>query len=154
MTHRAEQVLQAAKSAIEAQSDVGAAVFDHRTLSLSADDQELPAICVNEGPDSPFSDTGYSNFAFVDSSYRLDILLYAQGSTQKEVATELMRLRSVVHRAMLADPRDFGLPLIVMGVAYGGADQPTYSQEGSPLAGSLQCFFSVSYRMNLTDPDT
>lgn len=152
-SHRAEQVLQAAKSAIESQSDVGAAVFDHRTLSLSADDQELPAICVNEGPDQPSSDTGYDNIAFVDSNFRLDISLYAQGSTQKEVATELVRLRSVVHRALMAAPRELGLTDIVMGIAYGGADKPSYTTEGSPLAGQMDCSFTVLYRMNLTDPD-
>lgn len=151
--HRAEQIIQAAVSIIEAQADVAAAVFAHRTLTQSAVDQELPAICVNDGTDYPTSDTGYSNLAYVDSNLRLDLSLYAQGSSQQEVATALYRLRSVVHRALLADPRDLALPLIVMGVAYGGADKPVYTTEGDPLAGRLDCFFTVAYRMNLTDPD-
>ncbi len=150
--HRAEQIIQAATTAIAGQSDVAAAVFAHRTLSLSAADQELPAICVNDGPDQPTAENGYSNLAFVDSSLRLDISIYAQGDTQQDVATELYRLRSVVHRALLADPRTLGLSF-VMGIAYGGADKPDYPPDGAPLAGSMDVSYSVMYRMDLTSPE-
>lgn len=152
-THRAEQILQAAKDAIEAQPDVGAGVFAHRTLTVAALDQELPAVCVNMGPDSATDETGYSNLNFVDSSLRVDVSLYAQGVTQQEVATELLRLRSVTHRALLASPRDLGLTDFVMGISYGGAEKPAFTDAGSPLAGRMDCTFSILYRMNLADPD-
>lgn len=150
--HRAEQIIQAATSAIAAEADVAAAVFAHRTLSVGADDQELPAICVNDGPDQPLAESGYSNLAYVDSNLALDIYIYAQGETQQDVADELYRLRSVVHRALLADPRTLGLSF-VMGIAYGGADKPDYATDGAPLAGVMSVSYSVMYRMDLTDPE-
>jgi hypothetical protein len=149
--HRVEQVLQATAAAIEAQPGLGAAVHQHRTLSMNAEDQELPGICVNQGPDEPIGETGYSNLAFVDSQSNLKITLYAQGSTQLDVAAELLRQRVLVHKAILASPFTLGLSF-VMGIAYGGAGEPEYSTEGSPLAGRMECSFAVLYRMNTTDP--
>lgn len=151
--HRAEQILQAAATAIEAMTDIGAAVFKHRTLSLSAEDQELPAVCVNTGADNPIAEGGYTNLAFIDSRLELKISIYAQGSTQEDVDAELVRLRVVTHKALLASPRDLGLPDIVQTIGYGGAEEPEYSTEGAPLAGRLNAMFTVDYRMSLTDPE-
>ncbi len=150
--HRVEQVLQAAATAVEVQSGLAAAVHTHRTLPLSAEDQELPAVCVNQGDDAPLDDAGYSNLSFADSRSELKMVLYAQGSSQQEAYTDLVRLRTAVHKAMLAAPRTLGLDF-VMGIAYGGASEPEYSTEGSPLAGRMECAFAVQYRMNLTDPE-
>jgi hypothetical protein len=150
--HREGQILQAVQAAVEAVPDVGAAVFLHRTLSLSADDQELPAICINAGADEAIADSGYTNLAFIDSQCEVVVTLYAQAQTQQEVAAELDRLRVVVHKAMLAAPRTLGLTFL-LGIAYGGADAPEYSTDGSPLAASRVCNFAVQYRMNLVDPE-
>jgi hypothetical protein len=150
--HREEQVLQAAKSAIEAHADIAAAVFAHQTLTLSAEDQELPAVCVNKGPDTPDSEFGVSNMAFIDSVCELSFTLYAQGQTQADVDLELDRLRVVVHKALMASPRDLGLAF-VMGIRYGGAEAQEYSTAGSPLAGKRVCSFSFHYRMDIDDPE-
>lgn len=150
--HRAEQILQAAATAIAAQSGIAASVRTHDSLPLSAEDQELPAVSVNQGEDSPTDDDGFGNLAFIDSLSQLKLVLKAQGSTQQEVATELVRLRVVTHKAMMASPRTLGLSF-VMGIQYGGASEPEYTTEGSPLAGRMECAFSVLYRMNLTDPE-
>jgi hypothetical protein len=149
--HREEQVLQAAKSAIAGHADIAAAVLDHQTLTLSAEDQELPAVCVNKGPDTPDSEFG-SNMAFVDSVCELSFTLYAQGQTQADVDSELDRLRVIVHKALMASPRDLGLAF-VMGIRYGGAEAPEYSTTGSPLAGKRVCTFSFHYRMDIDDPE-
>lgn len=150
--HREEQVLQAAKALIEAEDGIAAAVYSHRTLPLNAEDQELPAIVVNKGSDEPGSEFGYSDMAFVDSVAELQITLYAQGDSQEQVDSELDRLRVAVHAALLQAPRTLGLSF-VMGIRYGGAQAPEYSDEGSPLAGRRVCAFSIHYRMNLTDPE-
>lgn len=150
--HRAEQILQAAATAIQAYSGLNAAVFKHRTLPLSADDQELSAVSLNQGADEPLTDGGYSNLQFVDSMSTVKVTLYAQASTQEEVYAELLRLRVIVHKAILAAPRTLGLSF-VMAIRYAGASDPEYSTEGSPLAGRMECGFAVDYRMNLTDPE-
>jgi len=151
-THRVEQVLQAAASLVEAQPDLAAAVFQHRTLSLSGEDQELSAVCINQGPDLPPADTGYTNLAFIDSLSMIDMTLYAQGATQAEIAAELLRLRSATHKAMLQSPRDLGLPFVI-GIRYAGAGAPEYTELGAPMAGRMTCSFGVLYRMDLDDPE-
>lgn len=150
--HREEQIIQAAKAAIEAQSGLAAAVFAHRTLTLNADDQELPAVVVNNGADTSPDDDGVTNLAFIDSVVELQISLAAQGETQQEIASELDRLRVSVHKALMASPRDLGLSF-VLGIQYGGAGEPEYPQEGSPLGGRRDVSFSVLYRMNIADPE-
>lgn len=150
--HREEQIIQAAKTAIESFTGINAEVLAHSTLSLNADDQELPAVTINNGPDASVDDDGYGNLAFIDSLVEISIGLYAQGSTQQEVASELDRLRVVVHKALLASPRTLGLSF-VMGIRYGGAEAPEYSTDGSPLAGRRICTFAVSYRMGIEDPE-
>jgi hypothetical protein len=150
--HREEQIIQAAKAAIQAQSGLAAAVFAHRTLTLSADDQELPAVCVNNGLDTPLGDLGYSNLAYIDSVLELSVSLYAQAETQEELAAELDRLRVAVEKAMLASPRTLGLAF-VQGIGLGIASAPDYSGAGSPLAARRDLSFPVSYRRNLTDPE-
>jgi hypothetical protein len=148
--HREGQILDAVKTAVEEQT--GLAVFLHRTLPLNAEDQELPAACINAGADTPTGEEGYDNLAYIDSVCELGITLYAQGSSQEEVASELDRLRVLTHKAMLASPRDLGLTFVI-GIRYGGAAAPEYSDSGSPLAGKREVSFSVLYRMNLTDPE-
>jgi hypothetical protein len=150
--HREEQIIQAAKAAIEAQSVLAAAVFTHRTLTLSADDQELPAVVVNNGADAPPDGDGVTNLAFIDSVLELQISLAAQGDTQQEIASELDRLRVAVHKALMTAPRTLGLSF-VMGIRYGGAEAPEYSTTGSPLAGKRACAFSFHYRMDIDDPE-
>lgn len=150
--HREEQVVQAAAGLVEAWPSLGASVFTHRTLSLGPDDQELPAICLNNGPDEPGSEQGVDNLAYVDSVSTLVFTLYAQGDDQETVASELDRLRVLVHKAMLQSPRTLGLSF-VMGVWYAGASEPEFSNDGSPLAGRRDCTYRIPYRMSLTDPE-
>jgi hypothetical protein len=150
--HREEQILQAAAALVAAWPSLGAEVHKHRTLTLSADDQELPAISVNNGDDDPLGERGVTNLAFIDSVTQLKFTLCAQGRDQEEVAAELDRMRVVLHKAMMQSPQTLGLSF-VMQIGYGGASEPEYSSEGSPLVGKRECAFSVMYRMNLTDPE-
>lgn len=149
--HREEQILQAAVTAIEAVSGLNAAVFAHKTLTLSGEDQEMPAVCVNNGSDDPTDSDGAANLAYVDSLASLQFTVYAQASTQEDVATELDRLRVAVHQAMMASPRTLSLSFVT-GIQYGGAQEPEYSTSGSPLAGRRTSTFAVMYRMNIADP--
>jgi hypothetical protein len=137
---------------IAAYSGLGAAVLTHSTLPLNAEDQELPAVVVNNGADEPTADGGYSNLHGIDSLAALSITIYAQGSTQAEIAAELDRLRVAVHKALMASPQTLGLSFVI-GLQYGGAGAPEYGSEGAPLAGRRELMFSVLYRMGLTDPE-
>jgi hypothetical protein len=149
--HRALEVLNAAAAVVQAQTDLGAAVFPHRILTLSEKDQELPAVCPRIGADDPLTDRGVANLSFIDSQITITFGLYARASSEPELMAELMRLRAVVHRALMAD-QTLGLPF-VMGVLYLGAAEPELDAAGSLIAGRVDASFAVEYRMNLTDPE-
>jgi len=147
VTHRAEQVIQAAASKISAQTDVGAPVYPHRVLSLSDEDQEIPAICPLQGADEPLE----WNFAFIDSELELRVAAYAKKATEVELAAELARMRAAIHRALLSDPT-LGLAF-VLSTTYRGASEPEKDTSGGLVAGKHEFLFAVQYRMNTTDPE-
>ena len=150
--HREEQIVQAAAAALRASSGLAAAVLEHSTLSMSAPDQELPAVCINQGPDEELAEGGVTNLAYLDSLTTLTFSLYAQAPTQYDVAQELSRLRTEVHKVLLASPRTLGLSF-VMGVFYRGATAVEYGEDGELLSGMRVCTFSFLYRMNIADPE-
>lgn len=147
--HRAEQIVDAAVTLLDAA--LSAQVFKARTLSLSNEDGELPAITVNIGTDDPVSDLGADNLRFIDSLLELRLTAYAQDTSQSAVLTDLMALRVGVHKALMAD-QTLGLGF-VMSTRYGGADAPEVATEGAYLAGRLDMTFRVLYRMSVTDPE-
>jgi hypothetical protein len=151
MTHRAQQIADAAASLLQASVDLDAAVFTHRTLALSDEEQELPAVCVRLGSDSPMTDVGASNLKFLDSLLTVNVVAYAQANSEEEVGEELMRLRSQVHQILLAN-RTLSLSFVI-DTRYQGADAPDIEAIGAQVAGRLESNFAVHYRMNLTSPE-
>jgi hypothetical protein len=149
--HRALQVLNALAAALIARTDLAAAVLPNRAVSLSEDDQELPAVCPRIAADDALNDRGVTNLSFIDSQLTIVVGLYARASTEADLVLELMRLRSAVHRGVMAD-QTFGLSFVV-GTLYLGAAEPELDASGAMLAGRVDCSFAVEYRMNVTDPD-
>jgi len=151
MTHRAQQIIAATAAALAASSSLGAAVYTHRRLSLSDEDQELPAVSVNYGSDDPLSDLGVTNIAFIDSLLELAVTLVARGDSEQDVLDELLRLRAAQHVALMAD-RSLGLAFVI-DTRYGGAAAPDVDVSLNRPAGALTCRWLVHYRMNLSDPN-
>lgn len=150
--HRAEQIVVAVVSALDAATGIAATTYLHRELSLSDQDQELPALCVRNGQDQPMSELGVINVAFIDSLLEVRVASYAKGSTEIDVATELARLRSVIHRALLGTDRTLSLSFVI-DTRYGGADRPEFDSSVSRIGGMQESVFYVHYRMNIADPE-
>jgi hypothetical protein len=149
MTHRAEQIIDAAVAAIPTTAQ---SVFKDRKDSLSEDDQELPATSVDEGDDTPIEDDGASNLAFVDSLLTVETTAFARAPTEYELKRTLSQLRAINHRAMMANDQTLGLSF-VLGVRYAGADAPEIERAGDQFAGKRTSRWLVHYRMNITDPE-
>lgn len=152
--HRAEQIVDAIVALLATDSTIGGPVYKHRALSLSAEDQELPAVSVAIGQDQPLAEYGVTNVAFVDSLLELVVTVACEADTESAAITELFRLRSEVHRTMMAGQRDFSLTTIVIDTRYGGAAAPVINTEGGRLAASLDTRWLVHYRTNISDPET
>ncbi len=150
MTHRAQQIIEAAAAALVVR-DV-AQVFTHRRLTLAELDFEVPAFIVDLGADQPLSELGYTNAALIDSRLELNVAAIVQGSTESEIIPALLEMRRQAHIAMLA-ATDHTLGLaFVLAVRYAGAEMPIVNADGNRLAGLLVSRWSIDYRMTLGDP--
>lgn len=148
MSHRAEQIITAAREAIAA--EFRGAVYEHRAFSMLEDEGELPAVSVDYGADDPPDDDGASNFAFFDSFLTVETAIYIRGTEESTVKKDLLDARRAIHVALMAD-RTLGLPFVI-DTRYGGADAPEFNTDGEYLAGLLVCRWLVHYRMNISDP--
>ena len=148
--HRALQVVNAAKAAIDAALPE-AAVYRNRVLSLSEDEQELPAISVRIGTDTPVADSGQGSMQFIDSFQELLVDVIAKGDDEDDVIGSLLDLRAAIHEALQADVT-LGLAFVT-DTAYGGASSPDIATGGARLVGSLSTRWVVRYRMTFTDPN-
>lgn len=150
MPHRVQSIVDAAIVAIQARPNLGASVYRHRRVSLSAADLELPAVSVYLGEDAALSDLGVTNLAFLDSRLTLQIVALASARTEQDLIEELLRLRRELHQGLMADAT-LGLAY-VSACFYQGAAAPTVSIAGEAFSGSLDTRWHVDYRTSLTDP--
>jgi len=148
MTHRAEQIID---QVVELVPSTAFAVFKHRRNSLSESDQELPAISVDVGEDAPLDDDGASNIAFYDSLLTIEITAFAREADEPDLVKHLMKIRAIVHRALMAD-RALALDFVI-DTRYGGAGAAEIQSAGDMLAGRYTSRWFVHYRMNITDPE-
>lgn len=149
MSHRAEQILDAASAAITA-GEFRGTVFKHRAQSLSQKDGELPAVSVDFGDDPPLDDSGADNFAFLDSLLGIETTIYLKDDEEQKVRTALLNARTAIHKALMAD-RTLGLSFVI-DTRYGGAERPLVVADSEFVTGQLICRWRVHYRMNITDP--
>ena len=150
MSHRAQQIVDAIAAALVANTSLGASVYTHRMQSLSDEDQELPAVSVTYGADTPVGEGGVENTVFIDSLLEVFVSCFARHSSESELLTSLLELRRQAHIALQANPAQ-GLSF-VSDTQYAGADAPVVSANGERMDGALSTRWLVRYRMNITDP--
>jgi hypothetical protein len=148
MTHRAEQIIDAAVAAIPTTAQE---VFKDRRDSLSEADGELPATSVDSGEDVPIDEDGASNFAYIDSVLTVTTTAFAREATEPDLKAKLAELRTINHIAMMANGRTLGLAFVI-DCKYGGALAPELDRHGDLFAGKQTSLWRVHYRMNITDP--
>lgn len=150
MSHRAQQIVDAVITALTANSSLGASVYAHRALSLSEPDQELPAVSIRYGGDSPIDEDGASNFAYLDSLLEMQAVSMVRGPDEVSVMQALLDLRRQIHITLMAD-RSLGLAFVI-DTRYGGAAAPELDTATEYIAGRLEQRWLVHYRMNISDP--
>lgn len=148
--HRADQIIAAVANLIRTAAPSTISVFEHRRLSVDADQDELPAISVDFGPDSPLDDDGASNLSFIDSLLTVNTTSVAESFEEQDLKSQLLDMRRRIHIGIMSD-RSLGLPFVV-DTRYQGAEEPEYSTQSEFLSGSLSSAWAVHYRMNIADP--
>jgi hypothetical protein len=147
VSHRAEQIIQRIRTLLEAQVEYdGVHVYAHRRLSLAEDQDELPAISVDFGQDSPVEE----NIQFIDSLLTVAVTSIVAAAEEDTVKAELLELRRQIHIALMEDVT-LGLPFVI-STSYGGAEPPAFDLRGEFIVGALATPWNVYYRMLLADP--
>jgi hypothetical protein len=151
MTHRAQQVVDAMKAELSANTAISWSVYRQRVDDLDVSEMELPAVTVDFSQDLPLSDLGASNLSFIDSLLTVEIVVVAEGgSQQQQVIDQLMEMRRQVHITLMADITQ-GLAFVI-NTRYGGAEAPILNNDADRIASAIKCLWHVHYRMNIFDP--
>ncbi len=143
--HRAEQII----DALVALMPTTGAAFKHRALTVSDEEQEIPAQSVRMGEDVPLEEDGASNFSFIDSLLTVEIDLLVKEKDVEATISKLMELRTAVHIALMAD-RSLGLTFVI-DTRYGGASAPATDVKDY-IVGGLTSRWHIHYRQNVGDP--
>lgn len=126
MATRIEQLLDAIETNLGADADIDAAkVYRNRVADLN--DTELPGYNIRLGPDSPISELGPSNVAFIDWDQVIFIDCYERAHVEN-VDRIFLEMRRNVHRALMADVTQ-GLGFVTTSVP-GGAEEPMIDDSG------------------------
>lgn len=152
MTHRADQIVDAIVDAIATWSPSTVKVYAHRRLSLSDDQDELPAISVDFGEDTPVGEEGsYLTDGTIQSLLTVNVTALATAVDEASLRRELLRLRAHVHVA-INKVRGLGLPFVI-DTHYGGANPPEVDVSGDAPIGELTTPWGVRYEMTLNTPE-
>lgn len=152
MSHRADQVVDAAVDAIASFVPSTVSVYAHRRLSLAEDQDELPGITVDYGEDVPVASDGSDLLdGSIESLLTLNVTGIAIEFDEKNLRRKLLDLRSYVHQAIQAN-QGLQLPFVI-DVHYGGALPPDISIEGDQLSGELTSQWGVRYEMKPNTPE-
>jgi hypothetical protein len=150
MPHRADQIVDAISERIAGSTTLNvAAVFVHRSLSLSENQGELPAVTVNVGDDTP-AEEYFTLAGLIGSQLAVLTSGYVLGTSEAAVKRELLRIRTEIHKA-IKTTEVLGLPFVVK-LDYGGAAAPELNSENEVIAGTQESRWLVTYVMNPDDP--
>lgn len=125
----------------------GGHVYAHRKLSLSSDENQLPAISVDFGEDQR-ADTKL--IGSIGSILSVQTTAVVTALLEQDIRLQLLSLRREIHRAVMADAR-LGLSFVI-NTLYGGAGEPEIMTDGESIVGALTSTWLAYYQMNLQDP--
>jgi hypothetical protein len=150
--HRAAQIIDAVVARLQASATLGVNaenVFAHRTLTLAADQAEMPALTVNFGDDEP--DDEYTSLdGEIGSALQVLTKAYVIGDTEQAVKRALLSIRAETHKAIdLTETLDLDF---VIKVEYAGADAPEIDTDGESPVGAQIARWLITYLMNPDDP--
>lgn len=146
--HRAEQILAAVKTQLEA--DGTFSVFRDPVDALSGTLQQIPAACIFVGDDEPRGEGGFEVIGSYDSVLMVFVDVWESADRGESVNTKLLDLRKKVHIALMGSTR-LGLSF-VFNLSPGGAEAPELSTEGEAVTGKMRTLWIMEYRSSVTDP--
>jgi hypothetical protein len=150
--HRAEQILDAIVSRLQAQTALAIPAENIqalRTLSLSDDAGEMPFAGVDFGEDAPAEE--YSELGGeIGSTLEVITTTYVADDDEPTVKRALLAARTEIHKAI--DPDEILGLSFVLKVEYGGAAKPEINTDSEMCVGSLESRWLITYHMNVSDP--
>lgn len=151
MTHRVEQIIDAMTEVINSVTPSTVKVYAHRRLSLSEDQDELPAISVDFGEDQPADGDGSHDLGgTIQSLLTINVTGLVAATDEPTLRRKLLDLRTDVHIAINKNT-GLGLPF-VLDTHYGGANPPASDVSSEVIIGELTSVWGVRYEMNHDNP--
>lgn len=129
--------------------DVRDKVFPYRTLSMSEEMREIPAIVVTMGQDDP--DPTFNTQELIGSRLTVFTSIADAGSDEQELAESLVEFRRLVHSVLMAEGA-LGYDWVV-GVGYGGAAQMSTNSPGAKVQKELTLRWQVLYVCDRVNPN-
>ena len=120
----------------------------HFARAFEIQQDEMPCISVEVGPDLPTDPDGQQSSNFTDSELTIYVDLYDQRN-DAEAMRRIAFKRALCHRAILQD-YTLGLAFVVQA-RYGGATEPASDAESGLPGWTMRVPFSVHYRFNFDD---
>lgn len=120
----------------------------HFSRAYEIQEDELPCISVEIGPDLPTDPDGTQSSSFEDSEQVIFVDLYHH-SNDAEAMIEIAFQRALCHRAIMTD-YTLGLAFVVQA-KYGGAAEPASDPDSGLPGWTMRAAFPVHYRFNDDD---
>lgn len=138
--HRAENIVVEVVDRLTGLATTGSNIFRGRVHELA--EEELPGLCVYQGPDNPRSDGGSSSWIFIDSDLVINVEAIVKDSAA-QVETMLNQIRYELTQALQQD--------VTQGFSYvHNTTESTSSIEingsGDKIVGRLRMEWVVNYR--------
>jgi hypothetical protein len=149
MTHRAEQIVDALVTLIQAQVEaLGAKVYAHRRTSLDPEQDEMPAISVDVGEDQPADWKGLDTLG---SAFNVHVTHIATGAREEDARGAIMDLREKTEALLLSHRRapagqKLGLTF-VYSIQYDGAGELESLTEGELYVAGVLAKWTVAYQL-------
>lgn len=150
MATRVEQLVDIIVSTLEADPAITPGTVYRSRVSPFAD-TELPAYSVTIGEDSPLSDLGPDNVAFIDWAQTIFVDLYAK-SIAVAIDDVFLDMRSYVHRALMADVTQ-GTTWVMQTIPR-GADEPILDHTGEQKSIVYRVAWEFRLRTSIDDLET
>jgi len=147
--HRAKQIFDRVVALLTGLATTGSNVFPHRGYAIP--NSVNNALSIRLGDDSPLSDDGYSNMAFMDMELTIHVRIHTR-TTEANLDDQLLLIRKEVHIALMSD-RTLGLSFVHDTVP-AGMGQPEFESQGEKPTLECDTNWNVRYRHSITDPSS
>jgi hypothetical protein len=128
---------------VAAMPEIEDRIYLNRTLPLSAEQNQVPAITISQGAENPI--TNASDFEYAGWLADVEVSIVASGGDEQAIVDELNTYRGKILAAVLASG-NLSLPF-VLEIGIGPVVAPVTDGTSSTITKELQTGYQILYRV-------